>query len=46
MMFDSGGTDVLRPCKSEIDLFRDRKGVINLDAEIPHGALNLGVAEQ
>jgi hypothetical protein len=31
---------------SEVDLFRDGKGVINLNAEIPDGALNLGVAEQ
>ena len=46
MMFDSGGTDVLRPCKSEIDLFRDRKGVINLDAEIPDRAFDLGMPEQ
>jgi hypothetical protein len=28
----------------EIDLFRDGKGVIDLNAEIPDGALNLGVA--
>ena len=31
---------------SEIDLFRDGQGVIDLDAEIPDGALYLGVAEQ
>ena len=31
---------------SEVDLFRDRKGIINLDAEIPDGTLNLAVAEQ
>ena len=33
------------PEKSEVHLFRNGKGVINLNAEIPDGALNLGVAE-
>ena len=42
----SGGTDTLRPGRSELDLFCDRKGVIDLDAEIPDGALNLGVTKQ
>ena len=31
---------------SEVNLFRDGKSVIDLNAEIPDGALNLGVAEQ
>jgi len=31
---------------SEVNLFRNRKGVINLDPEIPDGALNFGVAKQ
>jgi hypothetical protein len=30
--------------RSEIDLFRDGKGIINFNAEIPDGALNLGMA--
>ena len=43
----SGGTDWLRPKKDlEINLFRYGKGVIDLDAEIPDGALDLCVAEQ
>jgi hypothetical protein len=42
----SGGTDPSRPYRSEVHLFRDRQGVINLNAEIPDGALNLGVAKQ
>src|SRR5450759_2552694 len=41
----SGGTDPLRPSSnSEVHLFRNGKGVINLNAQIPDGALNLGVA--
>jgi hypothetical protein len=31
---------------SEVNLFRDGKSVIDLNAEISDGALNLGVAEQ
>ena len=42
----SGGTHPLRPGRSEVDLFRDGKGVIDLNAEIPDGALNLGMVEQ
>jgi hypothetical protein len=34
------------PSSSDIDLFCDGKGVINLNAEVAHGALDLGVAEQ
>ena len=49
--FVSGGTVFGRngpapPGKSEVHLFRNGKGVIDLNAEIPDGALNLGVAEQ
>ena len=29
----------------EVNLFRNRKGVINLDPEIPDGTFNLGVAK-
>ena len=42
----SGGTDPLRPDRLDVHLFRNGKGVIDLNAEIPDGALNLGVAEQ
>ena len=42
----SSGAFPLRPCESDVDLFGDGKGVINLNAKIPHGALDLGVAEQ
>jgi len=34
------------PGKSEVHLFRNGKGVINLNAEIPDSALNFGMAEQ
>jgi len=42
----SGGTVQLRPGRLEVYLFRYGKGVIDLNAEIPDGALNLGVAKQ
>jgi len=41
-----GGAALLRPGISEVHLFRDGKGVIDLNAEISDGALNLGVAKQ
>src|ERR1700690_845723 len=43
----SGGTVRLRP-RSDLDvyLFRNGKGIVNLNAEISDGALNLGVAKQ
>jgi len=31
---------------SEVNLFRNRKGIINFDPEISDGALNFGVAKQ
>jgi len=31
---------------SDLDFFSDGKGVVDLDTEIPHRTLNLGVAEQ
>ena len=37
--------DPFRPGRSEVHLFRNGKGVINLNAEISDGAFNLGVAE-
>jgi len=43
----SGGTDRFRPRNNlEIHLFSDQQRVINFNAEIPDGALNLGVAKQ
>jgi hypothetical protein len=43
----AGGTSQLRPIgKLEVHLFRNGKGVIDLNAEIPDGAFNLGVAKQ
>ena len=42
----SGGTDPFRPGRSEVHLFRNGKGIIDFNAEISDGALNLGVAEQ
>jgi len=36
----------LCPGSSNIDLFGYRDSVINLDAEVSHGALDLGVAEE
>jgi hypothetical protein len=43
----SGGTDRFRPRNnSEIYLFSDRQRVINFNAEIPDGALDLGMAKQ
>jgi hypothetical protein len=35
-----------RVFNSDINLFRYRQGVIDLDTEIPDGALDLGVPEQ
>jgi hypothetical protein len=35
-----------RPDRLEVHLFRNGKGVIDLDAEIPDGAINPGVAQQ
>ena len=36
----------LCPGNSDINLFRYGKGIIDLDAEIPDGALNFRMAEQ
>ena len=41
-----GRNEPAPPGKSEVHLFRNGKGVIDLDAEMPDGALNLGVAKQ
>jgi hypothetical protein len=41
------GQNRFRPSSnSEVHMFCNGKGVINLNAEIPDGALNLGVAKQ
>jgi hypothetical protein len=37
---------LIRLRRSEVDLFRDGKCIVDLNAEIPDGALNFGVAEQ
>jgi hypothetical protein len=34
------------PPKSDVDLFRYREGVIDLDAEIPDGTLKFGMAQR
>ncbi len=34
------------PSGSDVNLFGDGESVVNLDAEIPDGALDLGVTEQ
>jgi hypothetical protein len=36
----------LRPCTSEVDFFGDLDGIVNLDAEVPHGALHLLMPKQ
>jgi hypothetical protein len=38
-----GGAKLVRlcPCSSDINLFSYGKGIIDFDAEIPHGALDL-----
>ena len=43
---ETGEAGLLRPGSSEVNLFRDGKGVINLDAEISDCALDLGMTEQ
>ena len=37
---------VALPGSSDIDLFGYRDSVIHLDAQVPHGALDLGVAQE
>jgi hypothetical protein len=41
-----GRACLLCPGTSDIHLFSDRQGVIDLDPEITDGALNLGVTKQ
>jgi hypothetical protein len=40
-----GRADTLCPDTSDIDLFRYGKGVVNLDAEVPHGTFNFSVSK-
>ena len=37
---------LLCPVRSNVDLFRYGKGIVHIDAEVPHSALYLGVTEQ
>ena len=41
-----GRNEPAPPGKSEVHLFRNGKGVIDLNADIPDSALDLGVAKQ
>ena len=34
------------PQFSDLDLFGNRKGIVDLDAEVSHGALDLGMTQQ
>ena len=38
--------DIAGPIRSNVDLLRNGEGIIQIDAEIPDGALYLGVTEQ
>ena len=42
----TGRASLLCPAPSDINLFRYGKGIIDLDAEVPDGAFDLGMAEQ
>ena len=39
-----GQSGRLRPCNSDVDLFGYGEGIVDLNAEIPDGALNLGMS--
>jgi len=41
-----GRACLLCPGISDVNLFGYRKGIVNLDAEVPDGTFDLGVAEQ
>src|SRR5262245_43913338 len=41
-----GRTGSALPSSSDVDLFRDRDSVIDLNSEVPDGALDLGMAQQ
>jgi hypothetical protein len=42
----TGRASLLCPAPSDINLFRYGKGIIDLDAEVPDGAFDFGVAKQ
>jgi hypothetical protein len=42
----SGKACLLRPGSSDVNLFRNGEGVIDLDTEVPDSAFDLGVTEQ
>ena len=46
LRFQSGRACPLSPGTSDVNLFRYCQGVIDLDAEIPDGAFDLGMPEQ
>ena len=35
-----------RPRRSDLNLFRYQKGIVDLDPKLPNSALNLGVTQQ
>jgi hypothetical protein len=43
---DTGQSISALPCTSDVDLLRYGKGIVHINAEIPHSALYLGVTEQ
>jgi hypothetical protein len=42
----TGRASLLCPGISDVDLFRYREGIIHLNAKVPDGTFDLGVAEQ
>jgi hypothetical protein len=42
----SGRARLLRPGSSDVNLFRNGEGIIDLDAEVPDSTFDLGVTEQ
>ena len=42
----SGAERQLHPYSSDLDLFRDIKCIVDFDAEVPHRAFDLRVAEK
>jgi hypothetical protein len=43
---EAGRARQLCPGTSDVNLFSYRKGIVDLDAEVTHGALDFRVAEQ
>jgi hypothetical protein len=46
LLKEAGRASLLCPGTSDINLFRYGKGIIDFDAKVPDGALDLGVAKQ